>query len=930
MKKLLALLFLGTVALSIANASTIDIGGFGAPSYKEAVANVAALPPTSNSIGDTRVTLDTVDIYIWDGAAWQIRSGSGGSSGITSLNGLMGATQTFAVGTAGTDFAISSATTVHTFNLPTASAVNRGALSSANWTTFNNKEPAITATTSADYYRGDKTFQPFAAAAQTATISQVITNGVTTKSPSEDAVFDALALKQNLLVNSAGLAAALTDETGTGFAVFSISPALTGSPTAPTQTAADNSTKIATTAYADSAVTASIVQTIINGDTTHASSSDALFDALALKENLANKDSTTTLGTSNTLYPTQNAVKVYADTKVLRQPITFSQIVNVNYISGSDVACPATPCGDGSIDKPFKTIVNAMTSITDSTNLKPYAIMFSGRQIESANIGMKAYVSIVGTGQRTSTIDMSGFNIVPDAGCNATECISSLKDFVLGGGGVDYDFAALGGAFQSGGLIIENLVIDGALDINGRNLGGVGDFVEIYNTVIYNGGTVDSAYFISMGGEFANAFSITNSQAFPGAFISINGTAVDSSLTIDSNDLSLKNIAYGNGATITTVGTVGLTSFRGLPPVAQRTLSGGTTVTFVDQASIQHYSPTTPADWSATPSDLQQALDTLAADVAASGTGDVTGPAASVDSEVAIYNGTTGKIIKRATGTGVAHLTSGVLSTSAVILTSEVSGVLPVGNGGYTAAQARTDVLASTITNGDLTHAPDGNSVFDALALKQDAINFAVFPFSIIPDVDVTRSLGSASKQWNEIYTDSLIVNAVTSSATLSVLASTDLTIGGTNIILDSPSMYPTTDLGTAIGDPTHRIAVTYTNDVSISNHIITTGSAPSATPNANAGTSATCNVSGNDVNGSITLVTGSAAWAAGAQCAITFDTAYNVAPKCALTATNGNAAAAFLNVYISKSTTALTVNFVNPDNQANTITWDYHCAEAN
>jgi hypothetical protein len=61
-------------------------------------------------------------------------------AGITTLNGLSGAIQTFAVGTGGTDFAISSATTIHTFNLPTASATNRGALSSADWTTFNGKQ----------------------------------------------------------------------------------------------------------------------------------------------------------------------------------------------------------------------------------------------------------------------------------------------------------------------------------------------------------------------------------------------------------------------------------------------------------------------------------------------------------------------------------------------------------------------------------------------------------------------------------------------------------------------------------------------------------------------------------------------------------------------------------------------------------------------
>lgn len=61
------------------------------------------------------------------------------SSGVSSINGLTKQTQYLAVGTSGTDFAINSATDTHTFNLPTASATKRGALSSANWTTFNAK-----------------------------------------------------------------------------------------------------------------------------------------------------------------------------------------------------------------------------------------------------------------------------------------------------------------------------------------------------------------------------------------------------------------------------------------------------------------------------------------------------------------------------------------------------------------------------------------------------------------------------------------------------------------------------------------------------------------------------------------------------------------------------------------------------------------------
>jgi len=66
------------------------------------------------------------------------------STGITALNGLTDQVQNLSVGTSGTDFAISSISPTHTFNLPTASASNRGALSSADWTTFNGKQDTIT------------------------------------------------------------------------------------------------------------------------------------------------------------------------------------------------------------------------------------------------------------------------------------------------------------------------------------------------------------------------------------------------------------------------------------------------------------------------------------------------------------------------------------------------------------------------------------------------------------------------------------------------------------------------------------------------------------------------------------------------------------------------------------------------------------------
>ena len=63
------------------------------------------------------------------------------TTGLTALNGLTDQVQNFATGTSGTDFGINSTGSTHTFNLPTASATNRGALSTTDWTTFNAKAP---------------------------------------------------------------------------------------------------------------------------------------------------------------------------------------------------------------------------------------------------------------------------------------------------------------------------------------------------------------------------------------------------------------------------------------------------------------------------------------------------------------------------------------------------------------------------------------------------------------------------------------------------------------------------------------------------------------------------------------------------------------------------------------------------------------------
>jgi len=104
-----------------------------------------SVPTTSIAVTDriiiqfyiTNTNGKTVTLYTQNGYVGEVHTTF--TTGLGSLNGLTAASQYFATGTSGTDFAISSSTATHTFNLPTASATNRGALSSADWTTFNGK-----------------------------------------------------------------------------------------------------------------------------------------------------------------------------------------------------------------------------------------------------------------------------------------------------------------------------------------------------------------------------------------------------------------------------------------------------------------------------------------------------------------------------------------------------------------------------------------------------------------------------------------------------------------------------------------------------------------------------------------------------------------------------------------------------------------------
>jgi hypothetical protein len=140
-----------------------------------------------------------------------------------------------------------------------------------------------------------------------------------------------------------------------------------------------------------------------------------------------------------------------------------------------------------------------------------------------------------------------------------------------------------------------------------------------------------------------------------------------------------------------------------------------------------------------------QALVTDGAGVlsfASTGTGDVVGPASSVDSELALFNSTTGKLIKRASLTGLVKATSGVASaaTSGTDYLAPPSGtaILKANSGGALAnATAGTDYVApsgalGTPSSGTLTNCtvdgtnPIGYRDLPAVGTKTSSYSLAV------------------------------------------------------------------------------------------------------------------------------------------------------------------------------------------------------------
>lgn len=124
-----------TATLIASNSSSPELIAFG--TTINAYFSTLAVPQTSLLVTD-RLAIRyyvshsgrTITLHTEDNHLCQIITTF--TTGLTALNGLTAQVQNFAVGTSGSDFNISSSGSIHTFNLPDASASNRGAVTTGS------------------------------------------------------------------------------------------------------------------------------------------------------------------------------------------------------------------------------------------------------------------------------------------------------------------------------------------------------------------------------------------------------------------------------------------------------------------------------------------------------------------------------------------------------------------------------------------------------------------------------------------------------------------------------------------------------------------------------------------------------------------------------------------------------------------------------
>jgi hypothetical protein len=467
--------------------------------------------------------------------------------------------------------------------------------------------------------------------------------------------------------SSSELAGVISDETGTGSVVLSASPTFTGDAKAVTATAGDNDVSIATTEFVTSAITTANatnanltgvvtstgnattiadgalsiaktngLQTAIDGKvadaindatTTVAPSQNAVFDALALKANLASPTFTGTpvaptaaAGTNTTQVATTEFVTSAVTTAVTTANATNANLTGMvtsvgnatTVVTNANLSGAVTSIGNTTSLGSF-TSADLATALSDETGTG-VAVLATSPTLVTPVIGAATGTSLSVTGQLTSTVATGTAPLV----VTSTTPVANLS---IGGNAATVTTNAnLTGVVTSTGNA--TAIADGALSIaktNGLQTAIDGKVADAINDATTTVAPSQNAVF--------DALALKANLASP----TFTGTPVAPTAAAGTNTTQVATTEFVTGAIATATIPDATTSAKGKIQLAGD-LAGTADLPVVAANAI-------------TTSKILDANVTDAKIATVSGskvTGNITGSAANITGTVAIANGGTG------------------------------------------------------------------------------------------------------------------------------------------------------------------------------------------------------------------------------------------------------------------------------------------------
>ena len=302
--------------------------------------------------------------------------------------------------------------------------------------------------------------------------------------------------------------------------------------------------------------------------------------AISLKENTANKSTTTTLGTSDVLYPTQNAVKTYVDAQVASAAISIGAIGGSSNANGASLTSgvlrfsPADETNGGIVTTLPQIFAGAKTFTTD-LRVNGITVGKGKGNIDNTAIGLEALNasgnSVTGTGNTAIGKVALTKNTIGTA--NVAVGQGSLFANLEGGSNTAIGYDALRLNVGSANTAVGRDALKGSISGSSNNTAigyqalrscsnsTTGYLTGTYNTTVGSGAGYSistGSYNIIVGGQdqvstgFYNTLIGYNAQVTNGSMS--NATAIGFNAKAAANATSNGNYAFALASNSTAIG----------------------------------------------------------------------------------------------------------------------------------------------------------------------------------------------------------------------------------------------------------------------------------------------------------------------------------------------------------------------------------------